>query len=163
MRGTVSPAGAPAARPPSSGAGDGESRIVSDRAARLRALRGGQRRYRPDLRTFERLVAEALDELPPPFSDLVSNVAVVVADWPTLDDTQSASGEEGDDLLGLYQGIPYGERGTDYHLALPDRITIYRRPILDLCRTEQEVRAEIRDTVLHEIGHYFGLSDYELP
>ncbi len=136
---------------------------MTDRAARLRALRGQQRRYRPDLRTFEGLVAEALDELPAPFRDLVSNVAVVVADWPAPDDARSASGDGDDDLLGLYQGIPYGERGTDYHLALPDRITIYRRPILDLCRTEEEVRAEIRDTVLHEIGHYFGLADEELP
>src|SRR3712207_6294926 len=105
-------------------------RTVSDRAARLQALRGQQRRYRPDLRTFEGLVAEALDELPAPFRDLVSNVAVVVADWPTPDDARSASGDE-DDLLGLYQGIPFGERGTGYHLTLPDRITIYRRPILD--------------------------------
>ena len=135
---------------------------MSDRAARLRALRGQQRRYRPDLRAFEQLVAEALAELPAPFRDLVSNVAVEVADWPTADDARTLAGED-DDLLGLYQGIPYGERGTDYHLALPDRITIYRRPILDLCRTEEEVRAEIRDTVLHEVGHYFGLSDEELP
>ena len=136
---------------------------MTDRSARLRALRGQQRRYRPDLRTFERLVAEALDELPPPFRDLVSNVAVVVADWPTVEDARGTLDDEDDDLLGLYQGIPYGERGTDYHLAVPDRITIYRRPILDICRTEEEVRAEIRDTVLHEIGHYFGLSDEELP
>ena len=135
---------------------------MSDRAARLRALRGQQRRYRPDLATFERLVAEALAELPAPFRALVSNVAVEVADWPAPDDARGMAGE-GDDLLGLYQGIPYGERGTGYHLALPDRITIYRRPILDLCRTEEEVRAEIRDTVVHEVGHYFGLSDEELP
>ena len=136
---------------------------MTDRAARLRALRGQQRRYRPDLRTFERLVAEALDELPAKFRGLVSNVAVEVADWPTADDARATLDGADDDLLGLYHGIPYGERGTNYHLAVPDRITIYRRPILDLCRTEAEVRAEIRDTVLHEIGHYFGLSDDELP
>ena len=140
---------------------------TSDRAARLRALRGQQRRFRPDLRTFERVVAEVLAELPAPFRDRLSNVAVMVADWPEPGDARSvcshAHDDEEDDLLGLYQGIPLGERGTDYHLALPDRITIYRRPILDLCRTEEEVRAEIRDTVVHEVGHYFGLSDDELP
>ncbi|MDP8925293.1 MAG: metallopeptidase family protein [Chloroflexota bacterium] len=136
---------------------------MSDRAARLRALRGQPRRYRPDLRTFEQLVAEALAELPAPFRDLLSNVAVEVAEWPSPDDAEILSGDEDDGLLGLYRGIPYGERGTGYHLAVPDRITIYRRPILDLCRTEEEVRAEIRKTVLHEVGHYFGLSDEELP
>ena len=84
---------------------------MSDRAARLRALRGQQRRYRPDLRTFERLVVEALAELLAPFRDVVSNVAVEVADWPTPEDARGPGGEEGD-LLGLYQGVPYGERGT---------------------------------------------------
>ena len=139
---------------------------MSDRAARLRALRGQQRRFRPDLRAFEHLVAEVLAELPGPFRDRLSNVAVMVADWPEPGEARSVCSHQhgdDDDLLGLYHGIPFGDRGTDYHLALPDRITIYRRPILDLCRTEQEVRAEIRDTVLHEIGHYFGLSDDELP
>ena len=67
------------------------------------------------------------------------------------------------DLLGLYQGVPYGERQTDYNLVLPDRITIYRRPILAVSRSEAEAREEIRLTVLHEIGHYFGLGDDELP
>ena len=140
---------------------------MSDRATRLKALRGQQRRYRPDLRTFERLVAEALADLPAPFRERISNVALLVADWPEPEDARATYGhdehEAGDDLLGLYHGVPLGERGTDYHLALPDRITIYRRPILDLCRTEQEIRAEIRDTVVHEVGHYFGLSDDELP
>ena len=136
---------------------------VSDRAARLRALRGQQRRYRLDLRTFERLVAEVLDELPAQFRDLLSNVAVEVADRPAPDDARAMVDGEDEELFGLYQGIPYGERGTDYHLAVPDRITVYRLPILELCRTEEEVRAEVRDTVIHEVGHYFGLSDEELP
>ena len=111
-----------------------------------------------------------IETLPRLFRDKLDNVAVVVSDAPSSAEARSAGPPVGatasapaDDLLGLYQGIPYGERGTDYHLAVPDRIAIYRRPILDLCRTEEEVRAEIRDTVLHEIGHFFGLSDEELP
>jgi len=141
---------------------------MSERLARIRALRARQQRYRPDLRTFERLVADVLDELPSPFREHITNVAVEVAEEPLPGDGHDAGGHADHDnhehdLLGLYQGVPYGERGTDYHLALPDRITIYRRAILDICRTEDDVRAEIRDTVLHEIGHYFGLDDHELP
>jgi predicted Zn-dependent protease with MMP-like domain len=136
---------------------------VSERRARLRAYRERRRRYRPDRRAFERLVAEALDCLPSPFRERIANVAVTVAEWPSDDQARSVSLHASDDLLGLYQGTPIGDRGTGYHLVPPDRITIYRRPILQLCRTEQEMRDEIRATVLHEIGHYFGLSDHELP
>ena len=94
------------------------------------------------------------------------NVAIVVEEWPDPDtDAETAAGAEGDetDLLGLYQGVPFGERQTDYNLVLPDRITIYRQPILAASRSEAEAREEIRLTVLHEIGHYFGLGDDELP
>ena len=130
---------------------------------RLGLYRDLRRRYRPDRRAFERLVAEVLETLPPPFRDKLSNVAVVVAEWPSDDEVGSVSLSPDDDLLGLYHGTPYGERGTDYHLAVPDRITIYRRPILAACRSEAEVRDEVRTTLLHEVGHYFGLSDDELP
>ena len=136
---------------------------MSGRADRLEQYRDIRRRYRPDRRAFESLVAEVLASLPPPFRDKVSNVAVAVAEWPSADEAGTAGLPPEDDLLGLYHGTPYGERGTDYHLAVPDRITIYRRPILAVCRTEAEVRDEIRTTVLHEVGHYFGLSDDELP
>ena len=136
---------------------------MSGRADRLELYREVRRRYRPDRRAFERLVTEVLASLPPPFRDRLSNVAVAVAEWPSADEAGTAGLSSDDDLLGLYHGTPYGERGTDYHLAVPDRITIYRRPILAACRTEAEVREEIRATVLHEVGHYFGLSDDELP
>jgi predicted Zn-dependent protease with MMP-like domain len=135
-------------------------------AERLRAVRGIRHRYRTDRRTFERMVAEVLVSLPEPFSERISNLAVAVEEWPTADDdadTASREDDEETDLLGLYQGVPYGERQTDYNLVLPDRITIYRQPILANCRTEAEAREEIRLTVLHEIGHYFGLGDDELP
>ena len=132
--------------------------------SRLRALRGVAQRYRTDRRLFEALVAEAVDGLPEPFRERLSNVAVVVEEWPP-DGADPCEHERSEpvDLLGLYQGIPLGHRSTGYHLAMPDRITIYRRPILASCRSEADLRREVRATVLHEIGHHFGLSDAELP
>ena len=126
---------------------------------RLRALRGVPHRWRTNRREFERIVADELARLPAQFRDRITNLAVVVAEWPEdegPDDTQD------DELLGLYQGIPYGAR-SEYSMVLPDRITIYRQPILSICRTEAEAREEIRLTVIHEVGHYFGLDDHELP
>ena len=135
-------------------------------ADRVRAARGVRHRYRTDRRTFERIVADVVATLPEPFRERFSNVAIVVEDWPDpdadADTAPSADGEE-TDLLGLYQGVPYGERQTDYNLVLPDRITIYRQPILAASRSEAQAREEIRLTVIHEIGHYFGLGDDELP
>lgn len=136
---------------------------MSAREERLRPYRELRRRYRPDRRAFERLVAEVIETLPSPFVEKLANVAIVVSDAPSSAEARAVGVAPDSDLLGLYQGTPYGERGTGYHLVPPDRITIYRRPILAVCRTEAEVREEIRTTVLHEVGHYFGLSDAELP
>jgi len=131
---------------------------------RLRALRGVPQRYRTDRRLFESMVAEALTELPEHYRQRISNVAVVVEEWPPEGSELPDLDLDGDpDLLGLYQGVPLGYRSTGYHLVVPDRITIYRRPILASCRSEAALRREIRLTVLHEIGHHFGLSDAELP
>ena len=135
---------------------------MSARAERLERYRELRRRYRPDRRTFERLVVEALDSLPSDFREKLANVAVVIAERPSSAGLGAGPDAERDDLLGLYQGVPYGDRGTGYHLVPPDRITIYREPILAVAATPEAVRAEIRATVLHEIGHYFGLSDAEL-
>jgi predicted Zn-dependent protease with MMP-like domain len=131
---------------------------------RLRALRGVDQRYRTDRHLFESMVAEAVADLPDAFRSRLSNVAVVVEDWPASDAVEcDHAPTENLDLLGLYQGVPLGFRSSGYHLAVPDRITIYRRPILASCRSEAQLRREIRLTVLHEIGHHFGLSDAELP
>jgi predicted Zn-dependent protease with MMP-like domain len=132
-------------------------------AERLRAARGLKQRYRTDRRTFERIVAEVVETLPAPFRERFSNVAIVVEEWPDAEADDVGDDAPETDLLGLYQGVPYGERQTDYNLVLPDRITIYRKPILAASRSEAEAREEIRLTVLHEIGHYFGLGDDELP
>jgi predicted Zn-dependent protease with MMP-like domain len=135
---------------------------------RLRAARGVPQRWRTDRRTFDRLVREALAALPEAFQERISNLAVVVEEWPAAEDAAVLSADEdGTDedgaLLGLYQGIPYGERESGYSMVVPDRVTIYRQPILSVCRSEAEAREEIRQTVVHEIGHYFGLGDDELP
>ncbi len=112
-----------------------------------------------------RIVGEVVAALPEPFRERFSNVAVVVEEWPDAAAAEHGTGSDGEeaDLLGLYQGVPYGERQSGYHLVVPDRITIYRGPILAASRTEAEAREGIRLTVLHEIGHYFGLGDDELP
>lgn len=100
---------------------------------------------------FEEMVAIALDELPEELGRLMRNVAVTV---------EHAPGPPG--LLGLYQGVPLTSRTTQYAGVLPDRITIYRLAICAICRTEDEVREQVRRTVIHEVGHHFGIDDNRL-
>ena len=106
-----------------------------------------------DFSDFEHAVQDALDSLPADLRSRMSNVEVLVEDEPAA----------GQPLLGLYQGVPLTRRGTGYSGALPDKITVYRRPLLAACNTQRELRDEIRLTVLHEIGHYFGIEDADLP
>ncbi|MEI2715561.1 MAG: metallopeptidase family protein [Candidatus Nanopelagicales bacterium] len=101
---------------------------------------------------FEDLVAIALDQVPRELAELVDNVVFVVEDWPP----------PGEYLLGLYQGVPLTSRDTHYAGALPDRISIYRIPILRLCHTPADVVDEVRITVVHEIAHHFGIDDDRL-
>ncbi len=112
---------------------------------------------------FEELVARALDDLPEDFAELLQNVAVVVEEEPTAEDLESVGLDpEEDDLFGLYLGVPLTERDTFYG-SLPDRVAIYRGPILRACTSRREVIREVRDTVVHELGHHFGLLDEEMP
>jgi predicted Zn-dependent protease with MMP-like domain len=112
---------------------------------------------------FEDLVTEALDGLPREFSQLLENVAVVVEAEPLQDDVLAVGLDpDRDELFGLYHGVPLMERNSEYS-ALPDRIAIYRGPILRYCRSRDEIIQEVRDTVIHELGHYFGLGDDEMP
>ena len=99
---------------------------------------------------FEEIVGEALDTLPPEFTKLMRNVVVVTDDGTDLH------------LLGLYTGIPLTERLSDYSAVLPDQITIYRLAICAGCATEDEVIEEVRRTVVHEVGHHFGIDDDRL-
>ena len=100
---------------------------------------------------FEAMVVEALDGLPPDLGGLMDNVAVVV---------EHEEGPAG--LLGLYDGVPLTSRTTTYAGVLPDRITVYRRAICAICASEDEVVEEVRRTVVHEVGHHFGLDDDRL-
>jgi predicted Zn-dependent protease with MMP-like domain len=116
------------------------------------------------LREFERVVAEALDGLPQEVAAHLENVAVVVEDEPEADDLREVGLDpETETLFGLYQGVALIDRGADYGLVLPDRIVIYRIPLLEACHYRAELIHEIRDTVVHEVGHYFGLPEEELP
>ncbi len=101
---------------------------------------------------FELLVAEALDEIPAELAALIDNCVILVEDYPPPDLP---------DVLGLYSGIPLTERGQ-YYTGLPDRILIFRYPILAICDTYEEVIEEVRITVVHEIAHHFGIDDHRL-
>jgi predicted Zn-dependent protease with MMP-like domain len=102
---------------------------------------------------FEALVAEALDEIPDELFALIDNCVVLVEDWPPPDSPE---------LLGLYDGVPLTERGDFYGGVLPDRILIFREPILKLCATYADVVAEVHITVVHEVAHHFGIDDERL-
>jgi len=111
---------------------------------------------------FQRLVSEALEDLPMEFMDKLNNVEVVVEDLPSPDQQTLAIGETGEGLLmGLYEGTPLTERTTDY-ASLPDRITLFQDNIEAACATDEEIREEVRKTVLHEIAHHFGMEDERL-
>jgi predicted Zn-dependent protease with MMP-like domain len=106
---------------------------------------------------FERLVVRALRRLPPEVRDMLDNVEIVVEDEPTAE--QLASNEDGDELFGLYEGTPLTARGSGYSMVLPDKITIFRRPIERACPTPEEMADEIRITVIHELAHHFGIEE----
>jgi predicted Zn-dependent protease with MMP-like domain len=115
-----------------------------------------------DSQTFESLVARTLEELPLPLRRQVSNVAIVVEEWPDEETLEMAGVDRPTDLLGFYYGIPLTERTHDYGLVLPDKISLFRQPIINNCRNENEIPAAIRKTVLHELAHYFGIDDERL-
>ncbi|OGB93184.1 MAG: hypothetical protein A3G35_18335 [candidate division NC10 bacterium RIFCSPLOWO2_12_FULL_66_18] len=111
---------------------------------------------------FEKLVTQAVESLPPRFLERLENVEVMVESAPTREDLEDAGIEPGRTLFGLYQGVPQTQRGTWYGSVLPDRIVIYQRPIEAVARDRREIRKEIRITLMHEIGHHFGLGEDEL-
>lgn len=113
---------------------------------------------------FEKLVQQALADLPPPYAKLMESIAVVVEEEPPEEVLRDLDLDDEDDLLGLYQGQslasdsffrPGGES--------PPRISIYRGPILRICESPEEVVQEVYDTVIHELGHHVGLDDDEMP
>jgi len=113
-------------------------------------------------RSFQRLVVSALQDLPEEFRRRLENVEILVEDWPPGGRGKRRRGRQGSSLLGLYHGYPLKERSSWYGNVLPDRIVIYRGPIESSCRDEKEIRRLVKEVVLHEIGHYFGLEEGEL-
>lgn len=111
---------------------------------------------------FDELVLSAIEDLPEIFLDCLENVAIVVEEWPDRATLQSVGVRQRSNLLGLYQGIPQTDRTHGYNLVMPDKISIYRRPILMRCRTELEVRDLVQRVVRHEIAHHFGIDDDRL-
>jgi predicted Zn-dependent protease with MMP-like domain len=111
---------------------------------------------------FTRLVEEALNEIPPRFRDAMRNVAVVVEDDPPPHILEEMEIGPEDSLFGLYQGTPLPDRGWGYGNTLPDRISIYQFPIEDACEDDEEIRDCVAETVIHEFGHYFGMSEEEI-
>ena len=112
-------------------------------------------------REFQRLVQWALEELPPQIDSALENVAILVEDWPTDDLLEGVGHDERHHLFGVYTGVPLPDREGGMPF-LPDTITLFQRPIEFSCASREEVISEVRTTVLHEVGHYLGLSEEDL-
>jgi predicted Zn-dependent protease with MMP-like domain len=112
---------------------------------------------------FERVVSEALRSLPKRFADLVENVVIAVEEEPSAEDLDSLEDDDDSELLGIYRGVALTERSYDDAPFLPDEIAVFRGPINRVARTRDEAVYEVRETVIHELGHYFGLGDEEMP
>jgi predicted Zn-dependent protease with MMP-like domain len=115
-----------------------------------------------DEETFNQIVAEALDDLPPEFAEVFENVEVIVEERPRPHHRRAVRLKPWHTLYGLYQGVPLTRRGTNYQLVAPDTITIFRQPLLRDFPDPDKLRAQIRRTVLHEIAHFFGIDDDRL-
>ena len=115
-----------------------------------------------DRESFERQVAQAVDDLPEEFLERLENIDIVVEDQPAPHQLLHLGLERGETLLGLYEGVPRTERGWHYGLVPPDKITIFQRSIEAKCRYGGNISAEIRRVVKHEIAHHFGISDARL-
>jgi predicted Zn-dependent protease with MMP-like domain len=112
-----------------------------------------------DLVEFEGIVDQTVTELPEEFKSRLDNVDIMVEIWPTEEDLRSIFAHPGTTLFGLYRGIPKTKRGNNYSGVLPDKITIFAGPILRFSESLDDAKKQIRKTVLHEIGHYFGMSE----
>ncbi|MEX2425670.1 MAG: metallopeptidase family protein [Thermomicrobiaceae bacterium] len=112
---------------------------------------------------FEQLVVQALDDLPPSVLDHLENVDVVIEYWPSREVLAENEVEAGGTLLGLYEGVPHIDRNSAYDLVLPDKITIFRGPVVsEASETDGDIERVVRETVIHEIAHHFGISDERL-
>jgi predicted Zn-dependent protease with MMP-like domain len=111
---------------------------------------------------FDRLISQAMDELPQEYIKGLDNVAIVYADEPDQYQRQKAGLHRGGLLLGLYEGIPLTKRGAGYTFVLPDKITLFKWPIMAVVRNEAELFEQIKRTLWHEIAHYYGLEHHDI-
>ena len=112
---------------------------------------------------FESIVEEAIASIPENFRSRMENIAIVIEDEPTDDDLDELDLDDDSELLGIFRGVPLTEKSWEALPHLPNQIAIFRGPILRCCSNRREAVLEIRETVIHELGHYFGLSDDEMP
>lgn len=115
-----------------------------------------------DRQRFENLVQQALENLPVEFAQKLENIAIVVEDFPSLSQLSKLNLPPQTTLFGLYEGVPKINRSGVYTMVPPDKITIFQKPIEYLCKDEEAIKNQVRKTVLHEIGHHFGLKEEEL-
>lgn len=115
-----------------------------------------------DQLTFRSLVSEAIAGLPSGIRDRLDNVDIVVEDWPSRTVLAKVGRQHPAQLMGFYEGVPQTRRTRHYELVLPDKISIFQRPIELQCRTPEEVRNLVQHVVLHEIAHHFGIDDARL-
>ena len=113
-------------------------------------------------RRFRRLAREAVAGLPPALRGRIDNVDIIVRNRPTAAELRLGGVPRGGTLLGLYHGTPLPYRNSGYSMTLPDRIYLFRQPLEAMCRTDEQLVAQIRRTVLHELAHHFGISDARL-
>ncbi|MGD8536005.1 MAG: metallopeptidase family protein [Candidatus Aminicenantes bacterium] len=111
---------------------------------------------------FEELVEEALADLPKEFKERLQNITVIVEEKPSREVYERLGGSPFNLILGLYHGVPFKHRGPFYGNVPPDVITIYQKPIEEICFTEEEIKKKVKEVVVHEIAHYFGFDDKEL-
>ena len=112
--------------------------------------------------TFDAMVEEAIAELPPAFAKWLDEVPVIVEDEPSAELLEELGMDEDGDLLGSYHGVALTRRSVSDSPHLPDEIMIFRAPLIAMCRNRQQLRAEIRKTLLHELGHYAGFDEDDL-
>ncbi len=119
--------------------------------------------YRTSRERFEELVEKAVETLPQEYTKYFSNITIIVEDYPGPEDT-SRLGGRGGLLLGLFSGVPYPHKGGffDIPYPMPDKITLFQKNIEKICSSEEELIEEIQKTLVHEVGHYFGLSEKDL-
>ncbi len=108
---------------------------------------------------FRTLVERALAELPHEITEHMENVVITIGDWPSASDLEQVGLSQSHQLFGLYHGIPLTKRGQNYNLVTPDRIVLFRGPLLAANRSLPALREHIRRTVVHEIAHHFGISE----